>query len=155
MNKQFEFKVGDTVRILKASSKHGWSSCLDPYIGKTFNVVEVTKDCVIVSVHRIAFEPECLEFINRKQEPKSDKLTQAELQFLTKGFTHAIRKVEENIFFYKGKVAHTWKYCIPNSSEAYLEFPRLNSLKDALRKEKETLKKLSEIQRKLKKQQGN
>lgn len=92
-----------------------------------------------------------------KQDVKQSslcELTQPELQFITKMLSEQIKDVHEQVAFYKGKVAHTWKYCIPGTSEAYLEFPRLNYAKDNLRKEQAKLKKLSEIQRKLKKQQG-
>ena len=152
MNNQFEFKVGDKVKIMFYNKEYDifWNK---KTIGDTAVVRFKYEDGCVYLSNGYVYHPSELQIVQTKQS--KDNLTQAELQYLTGGLSIAIREVEENIFFYKGKVAHTWKYCIPNSSEAYLEFPRLNSLKDALRKEKETLKKLSEIQRKLKKQQGN
>lgn len=97
---------------------------------------------------------DCVEEVGDTKSKSNVTLTQPELQFLTKFLANKIESLEDSVQFHKGKVAHTWNYCIPNTSEAYLEFPRLNYLKTELRKRKELLKKFSEIQGKLKRQVG-
>lgn len=153
MNKQFEFKVGDKVKIMFYSKEHNmfWD---EETIGDTA-IVRLTYDddvCVTLS-NGYAYHPSELQIVQTRKSRYN--LTQAELQFLTDLLSVGLREYSEMIQDLKEDASSFWEHCDASDPETSMYFNQMNALKTDLKKSKELYKKLSEIQCKLKKQQGN
>ena len=151
MQKEVGFKVGDMVKILKYSQEKDmrWDEITVGDIGK---VLYITNEGNYELDNEFIYAAEELALATRKQ-PKPDNLSQAELQFLTKVLSVGLREYSSSIKDLKEDIDSLWNACDGTEGTTNV-FNCLNAHKDDLKASKALYKKLSEIQRKLKKQAG-
>jgi hypothetical protein len=160
MKKQSEFKVGDTV-LIKHYSKERDLLWDENTIGDTAKVVEELSDGCFRLSNEYAYHPSELEFVNEGAEGTVDDsskkgitLTQPELQFLTKSLSDILCGLQSDIKHYDQKAANIWDRCNKEDGHTARWFKILNHYKDNNKELKKKVKKLSEVQGKLKRQVG-
>lgn len=98
----------------------------------------------------MTFEESCIELIKTKK----DSLSQPELQFLTKFLSDTLCGLQSDIKYYETCAANIWDKCNKEDEHAARLFKTLNHYKDHNKELKKKVKKLSEVQGKLKRQVG-
>ena len=156
--KNDKFNVGDIVMVTNYNIKYDlyWSK---DTIGDVSEIIGKREDGCYLLANDFGYHPSELELVTEVKASKATsndnyQLTQAELQFLTNKLT---KELETSLSIKKGLKAYIdkcWKYCYNHDYTTVGYFNVLNEMKDSLRKEKKEFAKLSEIQRKLKRQQG-
>lgn len=153
-----EFKVGDIVKVTNYNIKRDLFWPKDT-IGDLSEIIEKTEYGCYLLDNDFIYDPSELELVTEEKASKATsndnyQLTQAELQFLTNKLT---KELETSLSIQKSLKAcidKCWKYCNEYDYSTVGYFTVLNEMKDSLCKEKKEFTKLSEIQRKLKRQQG-
>lgn len=150
LQNQVEFKVGDEVRLVT-------SDLFEDHIGCLFKIKKITGLYYDLGLKFTTGVPALqqasqLELVTSKQH-ETDNLSQAELQFLTKVLSVGLREYASSIKELKEDINSLWSACDGTEGTSGV-FNCLNAHKDDLKASKALYKKLSEVQRKLKKQAG-
>ena len=157
-----KFKVGDSVEVLSSTTD---MQELQETIGHSYKVsIVYYGNCPNYKLSNGYWYRECeLKLlwpvgvsspVFNHYVKDTKELTQPELQFLTKFLSDTLCSLQSDIRYYKARAANIWDKCNKEEEHSGRWFKTLNHYKDHTKELKKTVKKLSEVQGKLKRKVG-